>query len=128
MPIRYYFYSELARFFRNLFCTCISNGWSQRRLSDTLIIVNKRRKKTIFTLIMYLFTLLTVTLSFRNKNREQAEENEINQINIISQTNGHGSVHVYENNVQMESLPEQNVYNSLHIDQKIDHEYECMKK
>ena len=63
-----------------------------------------------------------MTLSFRNKNREQAEENEINKTEVRGP---HG--HVYENNVQVEPLHEQNVYNSLQIDQNIDHVYECMK-
>ena len=63
-----------------------------------------------------------MTFSFRNKNREQAEENKINQTEV------HGPPgHVYENNVQMEPLHEQNPYGSLQIDQNVDHMYECMK-
>ena len=69
-----------------------------------------------------LFTFITVTLSFRNKNREPAEENEINQTEVQGPPG-----HVYENNVQMEPFNEPNVYNSLQTDQNVDHVYECMK-
>ena len=61
-----------------------------------------------------------MTLSFRNKKRQQAAEKELNQ------NNGHGFGHVYENNVQVESLYEQNLYSSLQIYQNVDHVYECM--